>query len=118
MRAAGVRLEIFYDHFASGVPGSGVPDTEWTPAVAQRGWIALTTDVRLRYNRRERDTIMGAGLGIIVLVSGHTHLEKAEIFLRSRRRIVNFIRQNEPPFIARLYRDRIELWLDRNKWTP
>ena len=95
-----------------------MPDTEWTPVVARRGWTALTTDVRLRYNRRERDTIMGAGLGIIVLVSGRTHREKAEIFLRSRRRIVNFIRQNEPPFIARLYRDRIELWLDRSGWTP
>ena len=61
---------------------------------------------------------MRAGLGVIVLVSGHTNREKAEIFLHSHRRIINFIRHNEPPFIARLYRNRIELWLNRNQWAP
>ena len=112
LQAAGVPLHIFFDHFAS-----GVLDIEWIPAVARRGWIALTSDARLRYNQGERDAIMAAGLGVIVLVSGNTHSEKAAIFLQSRTRIVHFVRHHEPPFIARLYRNRIELWLPRQDRT-
>ena len=106
---AGVPLHVFHTIFAS-----GIADTDWIPVVAQHGWIALTTDARLRYKPSERDAIMEANLGVIVLVSGNTHLEKATIFLQSRNRIVNFIRRHEPPFIARLYHNRIELWRGRD----
>ena len=105
LRDAGVPLRVFHTVF-----DSGIADTDWIPVVAQRGWIALTTDERLRYRAVERDAIMAANLGVIVLISGKTHPEKAAIFLQSRNRIINFIRQHEPPFIARLYRNRIDLW--------
>ena len=60
---------------------------------------------------------MEARLGVIVLVSGNTHSEKAALFLQSRNRIVYFIRHHEPPFIARLYQSRIEMWLHYDSRT-
>ena len=115
--AAGVPLEIFFDHFPSG--GSNrVLDTDWIPEVARRGWVALTTDTRLRYIPEERDTIMLSNAAVISLVSGSSHGEKAAIFLACREIIIDFLRLHEPPFIARLYRDRIEMWLNLENWQP
>lgn len=109
----GVPLHVFHTAF-----DSGIADTAWIPVVAQNGWIALTTDERLRYRAVERDAIMAANLGVIVLVGRKTHPEKAAIFLQSRDRIINFIRQHEPPFIARLYHNRIELWFPSDNRVP
>ena len=78
----------------------------------------LTNDVRLRYNPIERDAIMNSNAAVIILVSGYAHLELAENFLASRDLIVSFLRENEPPFVARLYHDRIEMWLNRDNWMP
>ena len=111
--AAGVNLEIFLDHFPS-----GTPDVDWIPPVGQNGWIALTNDVRLRYNPNERDAIAGSNGAVIILASDYTHQQLAENFLAARELIVNFVRSNRPPFIARLYRDRIEMWLSQNDLMP
>ena len=61
---------------------------------------------------------MNSNAAVIILASGYAHLELAENFLASRDLIVSFLRENEPPFIARLYRDRIEMWLSHDDWTP
>lgn len=82
--------------------------------MAQRGWIALTNDVRLRYNPGEKEAVMQSNAAIIILASDYTHQQLAENFLGTRELIVHFVRSNQPPFIARLYRDRIEMWLSRN----
>ena len=111
--ADGVLLETFFAHFQP-----GIPDTEWIPAVAARGWVVLTNDARLRYNPIERDTIMGSNAAVIILAGGYTHSEMAEMFLSARNSVLDFLRQYQPPFIARLYRDRIEMWLSRDDWTP
>ncbi|MCE2501796.1 MAG: hypothetical protein J4G13_13185 [Dehalococcoidia bacterium] len=111
--ADGVLLETFLAHFQS-----GTPDTEWIPAVAARGWVVLTNDARLKYNPIERDTIMGSNAAVIILAAGYTHPEMAEMFLSARRLVLEFLRYHEPPFIARLYRNRIKMWLSRDDWTP
>ena len=100
------------DHFQP-----GVPDVVWIPLVAQRRWVILTTDVRLRYNLVERDAIMGSNAAVLILVSSHAHPELASYFLACRDLIVDFLQNHDPPFIARLYRDRIEMWLNRDNWT-
>ena len=109
----GVPLHVFHTVF-----DSGIADTAWIPVVAQHGWIALTTDEMLRHRAVERDAIMASNLGVIVLVSGKTHPEKAAIFLQSRNRIINFIRQHEPPFIACLYHNSIRLRYPSDNRTP
>ena len=106
-------MEKLLDHFAS-----GTPDAEWIPQVAQRGWVALTHDRRIRYNRRNRDAAMSSGARIIVISSGNARAEMAQIFLELREQVMGFLRENESPFIARLYKDRIEMWLNRDDWAP
>lgn len=86
--------------------------------MAQNGWITLTSDVRLRYNPSEKEAVMQSNAAIIILASDYTHHRLAENFLAARELIVNFVRQNPAPFIARLYRDRIEMWLSRDDLTP
>ena len=51
-------------------------------------------------------------------VTLETLAEMAQIFVGLREQITNFLRQNPAPFIARLYRDRIEMWLSHDDWTP
>lgn len=86
--------------------------------MAQRGWIALTNDVRLRYNPSERGAIAGSNSAIIILASDYTHQQLAANFLAARELTLSFVRSNKPPFIARLYRDRIEMWLSRDDLVP
>ena len=106
-------MEILTNHFPI-----GTDDVVWIPVVAQYGWVALTHDLHVRYNQIERDAIMQSGLRVIVIRGGSTHAEMAQIFLSLRDQIIEFLRNNPAPFIARLYRDRIELWLSRDDWTP
>jgi hypothetical protein len=85
--------------------------------VAARGWVLLTLDARLRYNRLERDAIMESGLAAFVLTGGQSHAEKAEIFVGAHPRVLRFLQANEPPFIAKIYASgKIGLWLDEERW--
>lgn len=112
LREAGLRLEVHLDHFPP-----GTPDEEWLEVVAKRGWVLLTLDARLRYNRLERDAIMIHGLAAFVLTGGSSHEEKAASFLRARPRLRRFLRRHRPPFIAKIYTDgRVGLWLAEEEW--
>lgn len=111
LRGEGVAIETLLGHFAS-----GTPDAEWIPEVSRRSWVILTHDQRIRYNRLERDTVMISGSRMIVICSGKTRAEMAKIFLASLRRVLAFLHQNDAPFIARLYHNRIEMWLSRENW--
>jgi PIN like domain len=112
IRDAGIPLEVHADRFQQ-----GTPDEEWLKAVAAQGWVLLTLDARLRYNRLERDTIMRHGLAAFVLVGGKTHGEKAETFLRAFSRVLRFLQRHPPPFIAKIYASgKVELWLEEEQW--
>jgi hypothetical protein len=112
LRAAGVRLEIHLDHFAQ-----GAEDQSWLREVAKRGWVLLTLDARLRYNRLERDAIMEHGLAAFIVAGGQSHGEKAEIFLQARNRVLRFLRRHRAPFIAKIYAGgKVDLWLDEETW--
>lgn len=43
LRSLGWSVELLTDHFAP-----GTPDTSWIPEVAQRGWVIVTRDRRIR----------------------------------------------------------------------
>ena len=61
---------------------------------------------------------MRSSAAVLILVSSHAHPELANYFLACRELIVNFLRNHGTPFIARLYRNRIEAWLSWDDWTP
>lgn len=107
LRAEGISLKVHLDHFEQ-----GTPDDQWVPAVAARGWVLLTLDARLRYNRLEQDAIREHGLAVFVLVSGKSHEEKATNFLRALPRIRRLLLRQAPPFIAKvLANGEVRLWL-------
>lgn len=113
LRDAGVNLEILLDHYAH-----GTPDADWIPYVAQRGWVIITHDRDIRYNREERDAVMQHGGRLIIIRTSGTRAEMAQIFLNLSEHIITFLIQNPAPFIARLYRDRIEMWLSQDDPIP
>ena len=45
------------------------PDTAWIPKVANRKWIAVTHDKKLRSKRAERQAIQNAGLRVVVIAT-------------------------------------------------
>ena len=113
LRDAGIPVEILLDHH-----NVGTKDIDWIPLAARRGWVIITHDRDIRYNQPERDAVMLHGGRVIILRASGTRQEMAQIFLSLRDQIIEFLRNNPAPFIARLYRDRIELWLSRDYWTP
>lgn len=90
----------------------GAPDEEWLPEVGRRGWVLITLDTRLRYNRLEQQAIREHKVPAFVLVGGKSHEEKADVFLAARARVEKLLEKNRPPFIAKVYAGgRVALWL-------
>jgi hypothetical protein len=112
LRDAGVRVEALTNHFPA-----GTNDVDWIPVVAQREWVVLTHDRNMRYNTPERNSIMQSRLRVIVIRGGSTRAEMAKIFLNLHEQIIDFLEQNPAPFIARLYHNRIEMWLSQDDCT-
>lgn len=112
LRDENVPVKVHSDHFEQ-----GTPDAEWLPEIGARGWVLLTVDARLRYNRLEKDAIMEHGIAVFVLTGGKTHEEKASAFLEARQRIHRFLAKHKPPFIAKIYAEgRVTLWLSEAGW--
>ena len=109
LRSAGIAVEILADHF-----DLGTKDIDWIPPTSEMGWLIITHDRDIRYNRQERDAVMRYGGRVIIIRASGTRAEMAQIFLDLREQIINFLGQNPAPFIARLHRDRIEMWLSRD----
>lgn len=117
LRAAGLRVEIHDDHF----PDERRPaaDHVWLRLIAERKWIGVTHDARIRYTSRSRDELMRFGAQALILKGGASPQVLAENFVRTYPRIVRFLRQNREAFMAKVYRDdhdltrggRVEMWL-------
>jgi hypothetical protein len=119
LQAAGIEVERHRTHFAD-----DAPDVEWIAEVARRGWVAITHDKAISRRPNERDAVMSAGLGMLIMVGAAPYPELAQNFVATRARIESFVRKHEPPYIARVYRPtpselarkrkpvgRVELWL-------
>jgi hypothetical protein len=100
VRAAGITLHIHQDHF----PQNAL-DIHWMPAVAARGWIIISPDIRIGKNPLEVDAIMTSGASVFCLCGGHYRAEdQAANFLRCLPQITRVAEQTPAPFIAKVYR--------------
>ena len=99
LRDAGIRVEKHADHFRH-----DADDADWLPQVGSNGWFVLTHDQRMRYRPAERDAIMMANVGLLVLIGKATHAELAENFVRTLDVVTRFIDRTPRPFIAKIYR--------------
>jgi hypothetical protein len=48
----------------------GLADTAWMNALADRDWIVLLRDQRIRFNRLERDSLASSKIGAFVFTGG------------------------------------------------
>ena len=102
LRDAGLRVEIHDDHFAQ-----NAQDPEWLTGAGKNNWIVVTRDERIRYRVAEKQAMRRAKVRAFVL-SAHGDLRAevlAEIFLKALPKIRRTIKQQKPPFIAKISRD-------------
>ncbi|MBS3933903.1 MAG: hypothetical protein KGZ35_06055 [Truepera sp.] len=100
LRAAGLLVALHRNHFAH-----EAADVEWIPVVAERGWIIVTADRRLRLAKDEQTAIVTAKARVVALTQGKaTFSELAENFLFARAKIERFVKKHPAPFFAVLSR--------------
>jgi len=123
LREGGLIVERHDDHF-----GPLTPDVEWLEEVGRRGWVALSHNKQIRYNSEERDMVMRAGVPLFLLIGKHPHPVLAQNLVQTIPRLLGFLEDHEPPFIARIYRapeerfldrapGRVQLWLAYEDWS-
>lgn len=97
-----MRVKIQRDHFPS-----GTPDVDWLSAIAERQWIAITRDKRLRYRPNEIATIRAARAKVIIATtSGNlSSVELAKLLVGGFKKIDNFVRKQRGPFVATMAKD-------------
>jgi hypothetical protein len=111
LRAAGLRVERHDDHF-----DQLTPDSEWIAEIGRRGWVAVTRDKRIRYTPLALETLMTSGARLFVIVGRLTNEEAAETFVRQSKKAENLLRKESKPFIAKIRRDAVEVWLRKRQW--
>lgn len=118
LRAGGLNVERHADHFQH-----DTPDEVWLSEIGRKGWVAVTHDCRIRYKPNELATVMANGVALLVVVGHAPYPELAQSFVATAPRIMSFVAQHGPPYIAKVYRPspadaakdasspgRIELW--------
>lgn len=91
---------VRHDH----VFGPRTRDEDWLPIVAERGWLALSHNKRIRRVAVERDAAMRSGLALFLLIGKMPHGELAKNLVATASRIMEFREKHQPPFIARVFR--------------
>jgi len=101
LRKAGLNVEIHDDHFPQ-----NAQDPEWLTAAGRKNWIVVTRDERIRYRVAERQAIRRAKVRAFVLAAqGDLRADMlAEIFLKALSKIRRMVKQQKPPFIAKISR--------------
>lgn len=114
LREGGLKVEAYHEHFAV----DDVPDGEWLRLVGANGWIALSHNKRIRYERDELDDLMSYRVKAFFIIGKGPHPAFAAAVLRSRRKVLRLIRKNEEPFVARIYQEReeVSLWVTFEQW--
>jgi hypothetical protein len=84
--------------------GPLTPDTEWLSRVGGEGWVAVTHNKQIRYNNLEREMVSRANVSLFVLVGEAPSIALAENFVTTINLVWKFLKNNKPPFIAKVYR--------------
>lgn len=94
LREAGATIELHDDHFAQ-----TTKDSEWIPAVTERGWVILTKDKNIRRPRGEREDVLIAHAKVFTLTAGSMgSAAMAEIFIGHLPDIERVADSQTPPF--------------------
>ena len=55
--------------------GRGAADVDWIPLVAEKSWIAVTVDKRVKRNEDERALIASTGIRLVHIAGGYERLK-------------------------------------------
>jgi hypothetical protein len=118
LRDAGLTVERHDDHFPH-----DCPDETWLQEIGTRDWIAITQDARIRYKPNELAAVMAHRVALLVVIGKAKFPDLARNFVATQSRVLDFIEQHTPPYIAKVYRPsasdlasdpnapgRVELW--------
>jgi len=86
---------------AGGFP-EGTDDVVWLPAIAQKGWIAITKD-QLKEDLEEQVALVLHGAKVFVLIGDASHLELAALFLRKIKWVRKQIASRDEAFLGKIY---------------
>ena len=111
LRQAGLQIEQHDDHF-----GPETLDEEWIGEIGRRGWVAITRDARIRYSPLALSVLMESGTQLFVLVGKLTTAEAAETFFKWQEKVAAAVRSEREPFIAKIRRDGVHIWLRKRNW--
>lgn len=101
LREHGWLVEAHDDHFPE-----ETKDPELLRAIAQRNWVMLTEDRRMRYRAPEREAYQKSGLRIFVLVTGALPTAtKVAVLLLAEDEIRRVLSAMCGPFLYRIARD-------------
>lgn len=96
LAARGLNVIYHNDHFPE-----ATEDETWLAEVGRQGWIALTKDSRIRYERNVRDAYIRAGARVFVLVGGNmTSDEMTAAFGGAAEEMVDLVSKRAGPFVA------------------
>ena len=80
----------------------GTEDVVWIPALAEKGWVAITKD-KLKEDLEEQIAIASHGTKVFVLIGSASHRELAELFLRKLKWVRRQIASRDEAFLAKIY---------------
>jgi len=100
LRRQGLVVELHDDHFPQ-----NMPDEHLLRHVAAQGWVILTLDKRMRYRPAEKAAILRYNASVILLPLPKNPekgwwLALAAEFTQAQSRVLAFLSQNQPPFVA------------------
>lgn len=105
LREAGASVEIHDDHFPP-----NAKDTDWLPAVGNRGWVVLTKDDRIRYRAHEKDALLKSGVRAFVLTNRNlSGDEMAQIFVTMLPKMQRTARGARTGFVATVNRSAVRI---------
>ena len=97
---AGVAFAVHHDHFAH-----DAPDEVWLSAAADRGWLVVTRDQRIRYRANELAAMRRARLHVFVFTQGGlTASETGSILVRCHAAMLRNAANVPPPAFFSLTR--------------
>jgi PIN like domain len=100
LRAAGAKVEVHLDHFAG-----DMPDIEWIPEVARRGWVLITKDQNIRRNPLERAAYKTARLrGFVVTGKDMSAKDLGELLVRCLHGMVRRVANRQGPLLFTISR--------------
>lgn len=100
LRSEGLEIHAYFEHFGE----RPLPDLDWLADVGAREWVVLTHDRRIMKNRLERRAVYRHGVRLFVLRGNLTADGLSELFLDALPKVNRFLKHNEAPFMARIWR--------------